>query len=621
MIHTTPFFFRQAGLVIALFFASMSLFAQGLMTHVPQNALFVTEMHLDRMNKKVNLDSLGSLPFVSQINKGAPEFLTDPGKYGIDAKKKVVVFYGMERDLTYFGILIPVDNMDRLSKISEGMDGKYMVEASNNYFSIKEKNNFFGEEQIKAFGAFNESFLLIFNGNQSSSSLYNQDMSREEREDRRNNAFQYEQDAINAQIKRIMEMGTSGSIINNPFYKYQNTDEGEVNVWMNSAAGLSNYQQVLGGNPMFKGIYNQLKGLTDDSYVFGSISMDEGEMVMDFKTQTSPKLEELTKEINKARINKRFYRYVKQENLMGYSSLAFNSYNAGESYREIITPLLDSLPNVPPGMGSSLFDVLDIFIDEEAIAELIPGNLMFAVSGLSSFETEYTTYIYNDSTFESEEVIRTKTETFPEFTFMLSTDDEENMENILEAIAKVPMGRKSSLMANQGLYYTIPQVKKNLGMDVFLTVRNDILFITNNSDLMKPAYDKGYDRKVRMDKVHKKAMRKSNQVLYVNFENIIDQVKELPGGDFQREEPQKAFSILSDNIGELWSRQYKRRDPFRSYVKLTMKDDDENILWQVGQMINSIYLATANENRSNRPPVMDAPMEETEEAEEYKGDN
>lgn len=620
MLHTANSLLKKALLASLLFFFSLSLGAQNLMNHVPKGAMFVAEFHLDRMDAKADLDSIGAMGFVKDLTRKAPAFFQNPSKFGVNLRKKTLLFYAVGEDLSYFSILLPLKESAKMKELPGASEGKWSLVPTENFFSIKEKKASFQEEKIKTIGAYNESFLLLFSDMTPPNFDYDLDLTYEERQEKRKNADKLKQVAIDAQIAEIMGMTGQNSIAMDVDFRSRYPQKGDVSIWVNSALGMGSYERMFRKIPMYSTFYRQMQGIVGGSYYTGSLDLDQGELLLDIETFGNPEIMEMAKEVSKAKINKKFSQYVNQENLIGYAAYAFNTYNAGKAYREMFTPMLDSFPSMPPGLATSMYDVLDIFIDEEAIAELIPGNMMLAFTGVKEFEKEFTEYEYNDSTYERTPVTRTRTETFPEFLFMLSTEREDDMKKILEVFSKIPMGRKQELLTNQGLYYSIPQLKEKIGMDVFFTVRDGILFISNNNELVINKLGSGYSGAQRLAKEHRKALKKSNQVIYMDFEKLFITLKQLPDRKMQKDEPQKTLEILASNMDEAWSRNYRRKDPSRAYVSISMKDDDKNALDQLANMVNEIFLATsrrANKKYSDIPPV---DIEVEEEAVEEDND-
>ncbi|MCI4669005.1 MAG: DUF4836 family protein [Bacteroidia bacterium] len=606
MLHTTPIILKKLLTSIVLFLSFQALFGQNLMNHVPKEAMFIAEFNLGKMDKKTSLDSLGALAFVQDFVRKAPAFIKNPGKFGIDTKQKAVLFYGTGETINYFSLLISVKDIEKMKSLSDATEGKFSLKSTGNYFEIEEKKYSYYGDSLDVVGAVNNNFLLLF-GDMPSTDYMGIDPG-ESYQDRQKKA----KIASKAKIAEIMALSGINSISTNSDFKTYYKKDGDIGLWMNSAIGLGSYKSMIRRNPMLKGFYQQIESMTKKSYNTGSIKLANGEMVLDFQSFGNEKMMEMVKDVSKARINKKFSRYVKQDDLMGYASFAANSYNAGKAYREYLTPLLDSFPQLPSGLGSSLFDILDIFIDEEAIAELVPGDMMFAFTGLKEYEREYTSYIYNDSTFEREEVIRTKKDMLPEFTFMLSTKREGDMRKILDALSRIPADRKGgeALFANEGLYYSIPTVKEKMGMDMMMAVQNGILFISNNADLIQNKLSTGYEKAEMIEKKHRKAMRKSNQVVYVDFQNIFSTVKKLPGKSMQDPKTQEMFDLMLANMDELWSRNYKRKDPFKSFVSLKMVDNGKNSLDQMANLVNDAFLATSRRAKKYQDEEMLMPEED-----------
>ncbi len=98
-------------------------------------------------------------------------------------------------------------------------------------------------------------------------------------------------------------------------------------------------------------------------------------------------------------------------------------------------------------------DLLEIMIDEKAIAELMPGNMMMVLHDMKTKTVTYTDYTYDDN-FKSTEIKKTREELSPNFTFVMETKKEA----FLKKLARLPLKyvkKKKIKYKDKGGYYEL----------------------------------------------------------------------------------------------------------------------------------------------------------------------
>ncbi|MEO0896246.1 MAG: DUF4836 family protein [Bacteroidota bacterium] len=627
MLHTTFVWLKQTIAVLLFAITTFSfLSAQNLLNHVPNDADIVVEFNIDELAAKVDLDSLGRMPMMVEFLKGAPKLIKNPKNYGIETREKLAFFLGTGDNLMYFGLLVPINDVEKFKGFAQEMGDGWKVETTDNFWTMKDVREYGegGLTKIKSLSGFTEKYALFIDGNfVKDPDLPDQFENYYERYDE---IDRLKGIALEKKLSSVMGLNGTQSIKANPTFNRLSANKGEIRLFMNSEIAMGGMQEEFRRNPMLSTLYSQMEEFYYNNYLTASLSANDGAIEFDIDQEPNAKIREISESIiKKAKINKRFSKYVAQDDLLGYYSFAFNSYNAVKTYREMVTPIIDSIPNIPGGLASSGFDILDIFIDEDALADLIPGDMMVAFTGIKSYEREYTTYQYNDSTFEREEIIKTRKVPAPEFTFMMSTKNEEDMNKIMKALTKIPGSSRRNpdpIFVSQGSYLTSPMIAENTGMDLFVAMQDGIVFVSNNDDLIKNKLTTGgYLGNQRLAKAHRKAMKKNNAVLYTDMDKVLASIKGIDDRSIKGEQPQKILSMLGDKMDEMWLVGSSRKDPYASKMVVSMKDESQNAVWQIAQVVNDIYLETSKRRRNRIQEIEMVPDEEETdmEIEEDKG--
>jgi len=209
------------------------------------------------------------------------------------------------------------------------------------------------------------------------------------------------------------------------------------------------------------------------------------------------------------KINKNFLKYIKSDSLIGFMSYSFNT----EAYmNEMPKLLLQSYTGSRYDEEMSMAaDVMSVMLDEQAIAKVIKGDALFLLTNLSEKQVTYQTYNYNEETFEYKDTVMTKTETLPDFLFMLSSDDTRLFEKLLNYGI-----RKEKIVLNNGIY-SIAQSRKN-PFSMHVLIKNGIVFLGTSLQDLSQIRDGSF--KGNIDKQHKELLTKNNIALFFSPQSL-----------------------------------------------------------------------------------------------------
>ena len=203
------------------------------------------------------------------------------------------------------------------------------------------------------------------------------------------------------------------------------------------------------------------------------------------------------------KINKEFLKYIKSDSLIGFMSYSFNT----EAYMNEMPKLLMQ------SYGSNRYseemaiaaDLVSVMLDEKAIAQVVKGDALFLLTNLSEKQVTYQSYNYNEETFEYKDTVMTKTETLPDFLFMLSSDDTRLFERLLNYGIK-----KEQIALNNGIY-SITQSKKN-PFSMHVLIKDGIVFL--GTSLVDLTQIRNGSFKGNLDKQHKELLTKNNLAMF-----------------------------------------------------------------------------------------------------------
>lgn len=242
---------------------------------------------------------------------------------------------------------------------------------------------------------------------------------------------------------------------------------------------------------------------------------------------------QITNAIYSTSQDSRFFKYINGDDFIGYFSTSISSKALVKEMPKIWTNIYSQYLTKNAEELDVLKDLLEVFMDEEAIGKLVTGNMMFVLKDLKQKEVKYSTYEY-DENHNYTKVEKTKTELLPEFLLMLTTENTALLNKIFK------LGIKHRVITNNGNYYSTKNSKTHLPMDFFFVIKDGIVFLSTDENeiitIMKGGSDKGLDKK------HIKIIKNNSQVVYYNNDKLL---KLIPESNFRRRN-KETFQLLKE---------------------------------------------------------------------------
>lgn len=246
---------------------------------------------------------------------------------------------------------------------------------------------------------------------------------------------------------------------------------------------------------------------------------------------------EYNREMYNGKMNKDFFKYFNEDQIQGYFSVNASTEGILKSYPKMVESMFagiekEHMEDLVP-IGTRLFSIL---LDEEAIADMVRGDMLFVMTGIEQKEVTYTTYEY-DENYESKEVTKTKDETIPTFLFMITSEEREIFKRLLNIGIK-----EGEVGLEEGVYFAqIPDVPFELSM-IF---KDDVIIIGNSyKELL--AIQKGVNT-ANVSGKHKKLISQSATSIYVNGKQVINSIPEgLVPSSYQNK-----VNYVSENVEDV----------------------------------------------------------------------
>jgi len=311
---------------------------------------------------------------------------------------------------------------------------------------------------------------------------------------------------------------TQGSILTNDNYvKSVGTDKDEATLWVNDFGSI--YDQAL---PLMLGGYRNpyemfnLKSLYGGMSLTAKLNFEETNASIKTLYSMNDEMASYSRDMYNGKMNKNFFKYINEDHLQGYFALNMSTEGILNAYPKMVENMFsgvekEHLQELIP-IGTRLFSVL---LDEEAIAKIIRGDMLFVMTGLEQKEVTYTTYEY-DENYESTEVTKTKNETVPNFLFMITSEEKEIFNRLMR------IGSKEGVISVENGMYQVNM--PNMPFRLYMIFKDNTLLIGNSSAAMLAIHNGSFHAKISGK--HKKLMTKNSTSMYVNGKQIMEQIPE-----------------------------------------------------------------------------------------------
>ena len=371
-----------------------------------------------------------------------------------------------------------------------------------------------------------------------------------------------------AQAIKILSQTADQSIINNQSYTASLDTNAEATFWVGDFQKI--YENLVGG--MF---YNALAGFNlgaiyADSGMNAKLFAENDKMKLTTSITMSESMADSYEKMTDKKLNKKFLNYINEDRMVGYLAYAMNTEATLKEYPKLLKNLYANMPMY--GEEASLaVDLFELLLDEEAVAKVLPGDMLFVLSGITQKERTYKTYNYNDD-YEYEEVENTKMETVPDFLFMVSSEDQRLLKKLVD------YGIKKKVMEAKNGYYALKIPESPLEM--FMSFKDDIVFMGTSEVEMKQIMIGTFVSKVSSK--HKKLIKDSNYTMYVSGKQLASKI---PMDDLKAADLKKLNWFLNNSEDAYIKSSRMKGNTWQAEMVVGVPATEENSLKYIFNMI------------------------------------
>jgi hypothetical protein len=337
---------------------------------------------------------------------------------------------------------------------------------------------------------------------------------------------------------------------------------------------------------------SNIQNMWAGSYIVSIVHIQGNVAQMEQRSYFSKELAANTKGLYKGRVDKKMFRYVKGENLLGFVAMSVNMEKFmkfyGTVYRESLN---NSLAGMYVTYYLAMWDLMRVFLDEKTMYHILNGKFLFAVTDLKPYTSSFVSYDY-DENFNQSEVRKEQTKMRPEFIMVAGIGKEKKAEDIIKIL------EKANAIKKQNSFYYLINTPGEVDIKLFLSIQDGMLIITNNEDLMVNHLKHGYKKGECIKPNLKRLGRKSALVGWWDGQKTIELYKKNHP-DSLSEEDKKALEVLQQNVnsGQIVGKKMKNGVQ-RIEVDLELSPAEAGTK-QTGfvrffRLLNSLYLVKTN---------------------------
>lgn len=527
--------------ILFLLLLSLGIQAQNLETYIPHDAQLVAEMSGDQIFSLVKKSEIEKV--LPPDRSGTP---ADLDQYGFNLNSKAYFFRQVIDSMDYNTILIKIADVNKASELIQSMLGP----------ESKKVNGFSWIAQSSMSAGWNNGMAILTQASVPKV-VYTMDDLLKEKEEITGDTYTYdaetspeEKEQLDTELKiknmfapnryseeviaermqnffnSVVKSTRVNSVLKHPSYTSGKLKNSSAYFWMNDVDKLINEATPKDGIDMF---FSKLKDLpsikTGINALSGNLVFDKDQVNMKLDMNLDKRVAASYKKMYNNKLDRSFVRYFNPDEALAYMSLSFDMEETlrgnGEVLKMLYEPMLKQAGFVEE--ADLALDMLDMIIDEEAIAEFITGDAVLVLHDVEDREVTYKTTEW-DEDLNAVEVEKTKKEMLPSFTFMLGSENKKMINKLLR------IGKKHGIVSNES-NYTLFASGGMVPFDMYLTQQDDIVFLTNEKDMIQKYVNR--KRKCSYGK-HKKLVRNEPFRLYLNTSRGMEKAAKMMPGEVSK---------------------------------------------------------------------------------------
>ena len=394
-------------------------------------------------------------------------------------------------------------------------------------------------------------------------------------------------DSINmvnaAAILQNIYTATVPSIKSNSLFLQLVNKNADISLWIDST-GLFNHLPSIYGISKFD--FNALPGYAQAINLFFEKDKVKVEHQVMYGNEATARS---FKSVYNSKQNPSFVNYLRTGDL-AHVSISVNTEALMNFYYGFMRKALTGIPYIgkETDLIDAYVDIMDIIIDEKAIANMLPGNGLFVLHGLKPKQVEYIAYDYDDN-FSPKQTVKTKTEMSPDFSVIFETKNE----NIFNKLVNLPIKLNKHQQYNYtktGDFYTLVLGEKNVVDKLYFMVKNGHCIISTSLPDIKGVLPSGVNGP---DAATRQSFLNSNYSGSINFKNLVTGF----ASEVTDKKNKKMMNYLQANVNNLTFESSAENNGLKTTMLLNIAGKHNNSLEYFFNLVEGLLKIEAGEKK------------------------
>ncbi len=294
----------------------------------------------------------------------------------------------------------------------------------------------------------------------------------------------------------------------------QLTHTSEGVFYLDNSRNLQKAQGMWYMQAMFPSLLEDMKELYTGNVILGDLILNQESVEFKMEVCYGEKLGSIYQKMNDSKFDKDVLKYIHKDNT------AFFSYNVNlrEAYEQaykVIMPILSSEKNARISSSVLTIELLNEFINKDALFGTYKGSMFGAFNGIQKIKTTKIEFSYDEETYEYSEREVEAEEDMPIFTVGFSTERADIPEKVLNHLSRL-----TSRFKNMGTYWICEKAILDAA-DLYMINANGLFIFTNDADLAM-RHANGYGKEALPKKSGKRAKKSGFMYAHIDWARAIE---------------------------------------------------------------------------------------------------
>jgi hypothetical protein len=299
-----------------------------------------------------------------------------------------------------------------------------------------------------------------------------------------------------------------------PRFATQLTHNAEGVFYLDNARNLDKSEGLWYFQTVLPTLYKDIQELYAGNVILGDLFLRDNKVDFEVEAQYGPALGSIYSQMNDAKFDQNVLSYIPAQS-PAYFTYNINLEQAYEQAYKVLLPLLSDEKNAQIAMNVLTLELLNEFINKEALFDTYKGSMFGTFNGIKKVKTKKIEFTYDEETFAYQEN-ETETEAeMPIFTLGFTTARPDVPELVLKHMARL-----SSRIQCFENYWRIDNAILDAA-PLYILNTGKLLILTNDEDLAR-LHPKGYGKDA-LGKKERKAARDSGFMYgFVDIPQTLD---------------------------------------------------------------------------------------------------